>query len=245
MSTIFWIALLLQGIWPYIPPAPTSAGPSGPISYDSYTDLGYAASGTLSASHTSSGTNLGALLFVWSDSGTTLSAITYGGVAMTLSTSHAVTVMYPGTLSIYTLTGFSAGAATVSVTCTGQIIATVVTVKGAAQGAGFVDAVAPYATGTVTAGSAGSGCDDGFGCAAMPITTVADKSLVFGLYGGSAAIYGAGGPSSNGTYVFQGMYTSYDIWMSTATVTPPGSFTLQGQGSLSATYDVVGLSLAP
>ncbi len=207
-----------------------TSGGSSPITFDNYTNVPYVGSGANSVSHTATGSNLFAVLTIWSDG--TLSSVQYAGNAMTLATSHAVTGAVPGSEYIYIYIGPPSGTSTVSFSSTGQSTGSVWTFSHAKQ-SGQPDAVAAYISGTITANEA-----------ALPITTVADKSYVLGVYASASFIETT--PSSNadnkGNQDFQ---TAYN-WLSTATVTPAGAFTLEAKSSTTSVgYEAIGISIAP
>jgi hypothetical protein len=204
----------------------------GAVAFDNYTAGTYAGATTNTLSQTSSGTNLVAVCFVWYRSGT-LSAITYGGVTMTKDTgaSHATTAGYVSQIDVFVTHGFTAGAHTFSVTSSGESDPVCMTFNGANQtdtpdaNATFTNAVIP-----------------GSHLASLPITTVANNSMMVGIYSGGGVNGPA--PTSNGTFAGPmdiGVYP----WYSTANITPAGSFTLFGFGNPGDTYDALGLSISP
>jgi hypothetical protein len=229
-------ALFAQGVQQMLLTAAPSGGTNPPIAVDTWATIGYTASGTNTTSYTASGTNLVAVVEFWSD-GTVSPAPTCNGSTATLATSHANTYQFAGTKYIYLCVGVPAGTWNVVVVSTGQVYGAITTIKNAKQ-SGQPDAVAAYVSGTL-GGSAGAAT------ANLAITTVADKCLVVGVYGANQNLSLT--PSANGGEQGQWAFGAQDTsWISTASVTPAGSFTLQAQGSSNGLpYDAIGVSIAP
>jgi len=203
------------------------------VSFDNFKDGGYQAAGTHTTTIVASGTNLGCIVVTWYRSGLT-GTPTCGGNAMTkvqtMATSACTAAATTDTW-VYFGAGLSAGTLTVSVTATVESVLEVLTVNGANQ-SGQPDALAPDATGTSTVA--------GFG---LPITTVANNSLVLGTFceGVSSRVV-----TGNGTWIADDSTVGLHYWRSTSAVTPAGAFTLQALGGADG-YQVQanGLSISP
>lgn len=191
----------------------------------------YVFTGLNSFNITATGSNLAAVCVFWSDS--TITSATFGGNAMSFVVSNAVTHGLGGTVFIYEITAVTAGVNVVAVTSPGQTIVGCLTLTGAKQTA------QPDATGAYISGVQDSGTE-----AAMPITTVANGSMVIGVYVSNVTLLVS--PSSNGTFVGRDDYGAWYMWRSTSPVTPAGAFTLQARGTVvGAAYEAIGVSMAP
>jgi hypothetical protein len=206
----------------------------GAVSFDNFKDGGYSGSGGHTTTIVASGTNLGCIVVTWYRSGST-GIPTCGGNSMTKVSTMATTIC-SGAATVdtwaYFGSGLSAGTLAVSITATVESVLEVLTVNGASQ-SGQPDALAAHVTGT-SAGGNGIG---------LPITTVANNSLVVGTFCSPVA---GNVSTDNGTWIGNDGNVGFHFWRSTADVSPSGSFTLQG-GSSSNGYvlEANGLSISP
>lgn len=203
------------------------------VAYDANELIPYTGSGGNSVSHTGTGSNLVAVLLVWSDG--TVSSVTYGGTTMTLATSHAVTHAFTATMSIYVMPNAPSGSKTVSYSSTGQSTGNIITFSGASG-------TQPDATAYVSSTQAG------MGDATLPVTTVTNNSIIVGMFGSSNNI-NAASINSNGTFIGAEQFgTSFD-WYTTSPVTPAGSNSLiassNSAGQNGTAFEAVGISIAP
>ena len=204
------------------------------VSFDNYKDGGYSGSGAHTTTIVASGTNLGCIVVTWYRSGST-GTPTCGGNAMTKLSTMATTIC-SGAATVdtwgYFGAGLTAGTLTVSITATVESVLEAFTVNGARQ-TGQPDALAAHATGT-SAGNNGIG---------LPITTVANNSLVMGTF--CAPVTG-NVSTSNGTWIGNDGNVGFHFWRSTADVSPSGSFALQGGASTDGyVMEGNGLSISP
>jgi hypothetical protein len=202
----------------------------GAVSFDNYKDGGYQGPGTHTTTIVASGTNLGCIVVAWYRGGSTGIPMC-GGNAMTKIGTF--TDGWPATVDmwIYSGAGLTAGTLTASVTATVESILEVLTVNGANQ-SGQPDAVAATVSGTTTVNGIG-----------LPITTVANNSLVLGVFSEGAASHN---PSSTAIWIGDDANAGLRFWRSTADVAPAGAFTLQALGGANG-YAVYGsgLSISP
>ncbi len=189
------------------------------------------AAGLNSFNINATGSNLAAVCGIWSDS--TITSATFGANAMSLVVSNAVTHGLGGTIFVYQITAVAAGSNTIAVLSPGQTVVGCMTITGAKQTA-QPDAIAPYI----------SSVQDAVPEAALPVTTVADGSMVIGVYVGNVSLINT--PSSNGTWIGAVDFSAFYMWRSTNPVTPAGAFSLEAGGnSMGAAYEAMGVSMAP
>ena len=209
----------------------------GAVAFDNFADGGYSGSGVHTTTIVASGTNLGCIVYVWYRSGST-GTPTCGGNAMTKLTPMAATLCVSASTIdtwVYFGPGLAAGSLTVSISATVESALAAVTVNGANQ-TGQPDALAAFASGMTSGGN-------GFG---LPITTVANQSLVLGAF---CVQNGNHDALANGTWVGDPAAAGgvgLHIWRSTSNVNPAGAFTLHGGGTADGyAAEANGLSIAP
>lgn len=218
--------------------------------FDSASNVPYCVSCTLSAPHTTTGTNNVIALAVWVGSGGVgVGTPTYGGVSMGAAVaSHAITLTFPGLINWYVLTGVAAGTATVSFTCdTGGCAGTVFSFNNAKQ-SGQPDAISTFTNATSTTNtSPTTNCGGGFDWALLPIVVSANNSWVVGWFGSMTNLINTRSPTDNATSLAaadQDAGIGYSWWSTNAISS--GSFTLHAcVGGTGATYNSYGISIAP
>lgn len=206
------------------------------IAYDNGTVGVYTGSGTNTLSWTASGTNLVCIGYVWHRSGT-ISAVTCNGHAMTLGPTHTFTQSFTAVIDTYIYAGsLSAGTMTFSISASVESALMAWSANGAAQ-TGQPDATAAFVT----------GAESGMGLFNLPITTVANNSLVAGLFNTGDST--SSSPTSNATFRLRITDSGIDVslWTSTLPITPAGSINLvyAGGSSGGSNVDANGISLAP
>lgn len=216
------------GIWQYSQPKEAHAA----VAFDAYENIPFLGGGTKTVTHTGSGSNITAVLFLWTQ-GTVTSAPTYCGTTMSLAISNAVTIPFTATDFIYILANVPSGACSVSYTTTVSSESGILTANGTSNTQ--PDAIGVFTNSTTNASSE----------AAMPVTTVADNSMVVGLIGSGNNFTVT--PSTNGTFLGETQLGALSNWRSTSNATPAGSFSLKGKTSagVGVAYQSLGISIAP
>lgn len=231
LITTLLVGVLGYGVYRFDVPFARAA-----IAYDNGKSVGYTGSGGNSTSFTTAGSNICVVLFVWWDTGAP-SSVTYAGTTMPLAITHAS--LYSGATghnSIFVLPNASSGANTVSYGASGQTVGLVESFNGCS---GTQPDATRYNTGATTT------CNS-FNCYTLDITTVADNSMVTGLFEDSGCFFNQGPTSSNGTYTnLTYSLIEGEIWYSTSPVTPAGAFGLVAKNNCGGNAEATGVSLAP
>lgn len=171
--------------------------------------------------------------------------LTWGGVAMTLVTSHARSygVNGPGTLYLYCVVGPSNGATTIAGTALGWMLGNSVTFSGAKQ------SCTPDATNFTEVAT--TGCTTvvavGFACP-ITITPVASGVWLLAMFSGNSGTMSLNispGPPATGTYRGStNMFSDFFMWDSNGTVSGAQTF-YAGTSVNMISYSALIMSIAP